>query len=46
MAVLNGWTEGPRGLAERYLAAHRGQLPFAVDIRAPESPFLQPDTLF
>lgn len=46
MALLNGWTEGPRGLAERYLAAHRGQLPFAVDIRAPESPFLQPDTVF
>ena len=46
MAVLNGWTEGPRGLAERYLAAHRGQLPFAVDICAPESPFLQPDTVF
>ena len=46
MALLTGWTEGPRGLAERYLAAHRGQLPFAVDICAPESPFLQPDTVF
>ena len=46
MALLTGWTEAPRGLAERYLAAHRRQLPFAVDIRAPESPFLQPDTLF
>ena len=34
------------GLVEQYLQANLNKLPFRVEVQAPESPFLQPDTVF
>ena len=44
--VLGGTPNKDIELAERYLLAHQDELPFKVEIRAPESPFLQSDTVF
>ena len=45
-SLLVGGPQHRRDLAEQYLLAGLEDLPFKVEIQAPESPFLQPDTVF
>ena len=43
--LLKGWSAPRRALAEQWLKQRQHSLPFPVAIEAPESPFLQPDTV-